>query len=90
MMNNNCHGHDSSKEFLLLRCNKPFHCCSKNTHITFLLINFLNNRHVKMNRTFHVIGLLLSCLVSLILTPFALPKWFTQSLLIATEYIKVK
>ena len=27
-------------ESLLLRCNKPFHFCSKDTHITFLLINF--------------------------------------------------
>ena len=31
-----------------------------------------------MNRTFQVIGLLRSCLVSLILTPFILTKWLTQ------------
>ena len=31
-----------------------------------------------MNRTFQVIGLLRSCLVELILTPFALSKWLTQ------------
>ena len=31
-----------------------------------------------MNRTFQVIRLLRSCLVSLILTPFALTKWLTQ------------
>ena len=31
-----------------------------------------------MNRTFQVIGLLPSCLVKLILTPFALSKWLTQ------------
>ena len=31
-----------------------------------------------MNRTFQVIGLLRSCLVLLILTPFALSEWLTQ------------
>ena len=31
-----------------------------------------------MKRTFQVIGSLWSCLVSLILTPFALTKWFTE------------
>ena len=31
-----------------------------------------------MNRTFQVIGLLPSCLVKLILTPFALSEWLTQ------------
>ena len=31
-----------------------------------------------MDRTFQVIGLLRSCLVSLILTPFALTKWLIQ------------
>ena len=31
-----------------------------------------------MNRTFQVIGLLPSCLVQLILTPFVLSKWLTQ------------
>ena len=31
-----------------------------------------------MNRTFTVMGLLWSSLVSLILTPFALTKWLTQ------------
>ena len=71
-MNNNCHEYDSSMEFLLLFCSKPFHFCSKDTHITFLLIKFQNKRHVNMSRTFRVIRLLRSCLVSLILTPFAL------------------
>ena len=31
-----------------------------------------------MNLTFQVIGLLWSCLVSLIITPFALIKWLTR------------
>ena len=31
-----------------------------------------------MNLTFQVAGLLWSCLVALILTPFALTKWLTQ------------
>ena len=31
-----------------------------------------------MNRTFQVIGLLRLCLVSLILTPFALTEWLTH------------
>ena len=39
---------------------------------------FLNERHVNMNRTFRVIGLLRSCLVYLILTPFSLSKWLTK------------
>ena len=33
MINNNCHEYDFSMESLLLRCNKPFHFCSKDTHI---------------------------------------------------------
>ena len=70
MMNNNCHEYDFL-EFLLPRCNKQFNFCSKDTHITFLLINFYSKRHVDKNRTFQVIELLRSCLVSLILTPFA-------------------
>ena len=41
-------------EFLLLRCNKPFHFCSKDTHITFLLINFYNKRHVNKSIHTHV------------------------------------
>ena len=32
MMNNNCQEYDFSMESLLLRCNKPFHFCSKDTH----------------------------------------------------------
>ena len=48
MMNNNCQEYDFNMESLLLRCNKPFHFCSKDTHITFLLINFQNKRHVKV------------------------------------------
>ena len=40
MMNNNCQEYDFSMEYLLLRYNKPFHFCSKDTHIKFLLINF--------------------------------------------------
>ena len=78
MRNNNCQEHNFSMEFLLLRCNKPFHFCSKNTNITFPPINFQNKRHVNMNRTFQVIWLLWSCLVSLILIPFALTKWLTE------------
>ena len=31
-----------------------------------------------MNQTFQVIGLLWSCLVQVILTPFALSQWLTQ------------
>ena len=37
MMNNNCQEYDCSIESSLLRCNKPFHFCSKDTHITLLL-----------------------------------------------------
>ena len=40
MMNNNCQEYDFSMEVLLLCCNKPFHFCSKNVHVTSLLINF--------------------------------------------------
>ena len=40
MMNNNCQEYDFSMESLLPRCNKPFDVCSKDTQITFLLINF--------------------------------------------------
>ena len=57
---------------LVLRCNKPFRFCSKETKLTFLPINFQNNRHVNMNGTFHVMGLLRSCRVTLILMSFAL------------------
>ena len=63
MMNNDCHEYDSGMWFLLLCFNKTCHFCSKDTHITFLLINFLNKRHVNMNRIFQVIRLLRSCLV---------------------------
>ena len=38
MMNDNYQEYDFSMESLLLRCNKPFHFCSTDTHITFLLI----------------------------------------------------
>ena len=34
MMNNNCQECGFSVESLLLRCNKPFHICSNDTHIT--------------------------------------------------------
>ena len=37
MMNDNCQEYDYSMKSLLLICNKPFHICSKNTHIKFLL-----------------------------------------------------
>ena len=40
MMNNDCQEYNFSIESLLLCCNKPFHFCSKDTHIMFLLINF--------------------------------------------------
>ena len=44
-----------------------------------------------MNSTFQATGLLGSCLVSLILMPFALAKWLTQIFVqIATDLIKVK
>ena len=33
MMNDDCQEYDFSMESLLLSCNKPFHCCSKGTHI---------------------------------------------------------
>ena len=78
----------NNMESLLLRCNKPFHFFSKNTHITFLLINFYDKRRINTNRTFQVI-IIRSCLVLLILTPFALNGWL-NSLLIATDLIKVK
>ena len=68
-MNNNWQEYDFSTEFLLLCCNKPFHFCSKGTHITFLQL--LSKRHVNMNRTFQVMGLLRPCLVSSVLTHFA-------------------
>ena len=78
MMNNDCQEYDFGIESLFLRCNKTFHFCSKDTHIMFLPSNLLNKRHVDLNLTFQVIGLFQSCLVSLILTPFAITKWSTQ------------
>ena len=39
MMNSSCHEYDFSTEFSLLRCNKPFHFCSKDT---FLLVHVPN------------------------------------------------
>ena len=36
----NSQEYDLSMESLPLRCNKPFHFCSKDTHVTFILINF--------------------------------------------------
>ena len=36
MMNDNFQEYDFSMESLLLRFNKPFHFCSKDTHITIL------------------------------------------------------
>ena len=77
-MNNNYQEYDFSMESLLLRCNKPFHFFSKDTHITFLLINFYDKRRINMNWTVQIIRLIRSCLVSLILTPFTLTKWLTQ------------
>ena len=49
MVNNNCQEYDFNMESLLLHCNRPFHFCSKDTHITFLLIDYLNEKHVNMN-----------------------------------------
>ena len=60
VMDNNYQEYDSSIESLLPHCNKPFHFCSKDTH-------FLS--------TFKIIGLLRSCLVSLM--SFVLTKWLT-------------
>ena len=71
IMNNNCQEYDFSVESLLLCCNKPFHFCSKDTHITFPPINFQNKGYVNTNCTYEVTGLHQSCLVSLILTRFA-------------------
>ena len=39
MINNNCQDYDCSTESLLVRCNEPFHFCSR-IHITFLLSTF--------------------------------------------------
>ena len=89
MMNNNCHEYKLSMEFLLLCCNKPFHFCSQDTYITFLLINIQNKRHVNMNRAFQVIGLLQSSLVLFILTPSALTEWLTQITVDCIILIKV-
>ena len=41
-----------------------------------------------MNCTFQVTGLLRSCLVSLILTPFALTKWLTQIFVVCDIFNK--
>ena len=54
----------------------------------FLPINFSNKRHVNMNGIFQVIGLLRSCLVLLILTPFALSKWLTQIFVYCNRFDK--
>ena len=40
MMNNDCQEYDSSMESLLPRGSKPFHFCSKDTHVMFPLANF--------------------------------------------------
>ena len=40
MVNDNFQEYDYSMESLLLSCNEPFHFCSKNTHVKFLLSNF--------------------------------------------------
>ena len=87
MMNNNYQEHDFSMESLLLRHNKPFQFSSKDTHM-LILINFKSNTHVNMNGTFQVIELLRSCLVSLILTTFALTKWLTQIFLDCNRFNK--
>ena len=55
LMNDNCQEYDCSMEALLLCSDKVSHLCSKDTHITFLLI-YMNNRQVNMNRTFQIIG----------------------------------
>ena len=72
MMNNNCQEYDFSMESLILRCNKPFALLFKEYTHNVPFNQLLNKRHVDMNYTFQAIGLLQSCLVSLILTPFAL------------------
>ena len=41
-----------------------------------------------MSRIFQVIGLLRSCLVSLILTAFALTKWLTQIFVVCDIFNK--
>ena len=41
-----------------------------------------------MNCIFQVIGLLRSCRVSLILTPFALTKWLTQIFVVCNKFNK--
>ena len=51
MMGNNFQEYDYGMEYLLLIYNKPFHFCSKNTYMTFLLISFQNKGHVDMNQT---------------------------------------
>ena len=43
-----------------------------------------------MNGTFQVIGLIRSCLVSLILTPCALTKWLTQFFVDCNRFDKDK
>ena len=48
MMNNNCQEYNFSRESLLLRCNKPFHFCSKGANVTLVPINFQNKRHVNI------------------------------------------
>ena len=72
MTNGNFQEYNFGMESLLLHCNKPFYFSSKDTHMKFLPINVQNKRHVNMNQSFQVVGLLRSCLVSPILTPFAL------------------
>ena len=46
-MNINCQEYDFGIESLLSRCNKPFHFCSKDTHMRFLLAMFTLYRIVK-------------------------------------------
>ena len=51
MMDNNFQEYDYGMEYFLLIYNKPFHFCSKNTYMTFLLISFQNKGHINMNQT---------------------------------------
>ena len=77
MMHDNCQEYDCSTEPLLLHSDKQFQFCSNDTHIRFLLI-YLNNRQVNIHRTFQIIGLFLSYLVSVILMLFVVTNWLTQ------------
>ena len=72
-MNDDLEVYDCIMESLLLNFDKSFHFCSKDTQ-------------VNMNRTFQIIGLLLSCLVS---DAFCF-KWLTQTFVDCNLIIKTK